>query len=263
MKKYIIAALVTLSLLSCAAKRPATPDITHITYRELLQYNQDWQASIRNLAGQARITLDSPQYSGNFSADILQNGSDSLLITVTGPLGIKLGKVFIASKRFVFYNQVMNQFLTGSKSDFEGHKFFQFPLDITQLRRVFIARDQFNILKKDLYEVRDNQYYLEATNGHSRYKIWFDPALLLVTKLEHYTKEGLDYRKEYSQFKESSGVYFPRAVNFVRPDERQGLSLYFTELQLNQPVNPNDFIIRISDSATQIDLSVQNKPEIQ
>ena len=199
MIKYSFLTVFTLMLFlfSCtASKKVVIPDLTEVTYRDLLQLNSDWQRSIKNLSGTARITLDTQQYSGNFGADVALSGNDSLLISVTGPLGIRVGKVFVSKNRFIFYNQVMNQFYTGKKEDFEGKNFLQFPIEISNLRSLLLAQDRFEILKKDQFTIRDQMYFLTAQNGSNQYKIWFDPALKLIRRIEYLRDEELLYYKE-------------------------------------------------------------------
>lgn len=245
-------------LVGCAAIKPTAKPNFDLSYRDLLERNVQWQKSINSLSGNTRITLDTPQYSGNFSAEVSLSGQDSLMITVNGPLGIDVGKVFIAENRFIFYNQVMNQFYTGMREDFANRNFLQFPLKISQLREVFVAQDKFDILKRDLFEIRDDQYYIEATNAHYSYKIWFDPVYFLIKRIEYLFDGQVEYYKEYDQFREINGTVFPMAINFVRPGEKQGVYLYFSDLELNVPIDEQDFQIKVSDSARQIDLSLQN-----
>ncbi len=233
-------------------------DLSHITYRELLAGNEAWYHSVKTLQGRARITLDSPQYSGNFNADILVSGPDSLLITITGPMGIRVGKVFITANRFVFYNQVMNQFITGTQQDFEDTNFLQFPLEIGQLRSVFAAQDAFEILKEEKFERTKDGFYVEALNGDLNYHLWFEPEYLHIKKIEYYDNRQLLFYKEYDRFEETDGIVFPRSINFVRPEDKQGLAVFFTELSINQPIAPERFLIKISDNAKQIDLSLEH-----
>ena len=256
--KLFLALTLIFLINSCALKPKAKADLKKITARELLARNEKWQKSFVTLKGSANITLDSPQYSGNFGADVLMNRNDSLLITITGPMGIKLGKVFVSPKRFVFYNQMMNQFMSGSLEDYEDTNFMQFPVEVSRLRNVFAAREDFNILELAAYQVKDGYYYLETGTDHLKYRIWFDPAVLLIKKVEYYDGKKLVFFKEYDQFEKFDGVYFPRVINFVRPDEKQGLSIYYNELIINKPSLPEDFDIKILDSAKQIELSFEN-----
>ncbi len=253
--------LILFSLLiitsSCMFQKTVRKDISHLTYRELLAGNEAWQHSVKTLEGRARITLDSPQYSGAFNADVLVNGPDSLLITITGPMGIRVGKVFITANRFVFYNQVMNQFITGTQQDFEDTNFLQFPLEIGQLRSVFAAQDAFEILKEEKFERTKDGFYVEVMNGDLNYHLWFEPEYLHIKKIEYYDNRQLLFFKEYDRFEETDGIIFPRSINFVRPEDKQGLSIFFTELHINQPIAADRFIIHISDNAKQIDLSLE------
>lgn len=244
-------------VVACAPKELIRKTTDTIGYRELLQYNEKWQASLQSLDGTANITLDTPEYSGKFNADVLLQGSDSLLLTVTGPLGLRVGKVFATGERFVFYNQIMNQFMVGVEQDFEDMNFMQFPLELSRLRNVFTAQDRFGILKKEIYEMRDGALYVETENGTLRYHIWFDPNHLHITKIEYYDGNQLLFYKEYERFETYNGVVFPRMIHFIRPMEKQGLSVYFSKLDINQPLSEERFKIQVSDKAKQIDLSLE------
>jgi hypothetical protein len=254
---YILSAIF---ILGCSSSpKYISPDLETTSYRDLLMLNSKWQESIQNINGNARITLDTPQYSGNFNADVIMSGKDSLLISVTGPLGIRVGKVFISRNRFIFYNQVMNQFYTGRKDNFKGRNFLQFPVEIGQLRDLLLAQDKFDVLKKEEFTIRDQMYYLSAVNGKLSYHIWFDPAIGLIKKIEYLNDGQMLFSKEYNQFEIFNKVYFPRVINFIKisdKNETQGISIYFNDLTINEPIDSEVFDIKVSDSAEQIDLSL-------
>lgn len=257
--RYIVFTLLLLLVVNCSLKKRTIRDINSTTYQELLRRNEQWHKAIITLQGQARITVDTPSFSGNFMADILLRGKDSLLIGVSGPFGIPLGKVFVAEKRFVFHNQLMNQFFTGSKEDFNGNNLLHFPLQITEIHSVFTAQDRFDILKREKFELRGDMYYIEAANSHFNYHIWFDPPLGVIKKIEYFDRDSLLFYKEYDRFEKVNGVHFPKVINFVRPAQKQGMSIYFNELVINEPLAADKFSISISDNAKQIDLSLENQ----
>ena len=258
MKKIIILAL-TAMLATCVPVRQAPRvDLTQYDYKFLLENHSRWQESIKTLQANVRITLDSPLYSGTFNAGVLRNAPDSLLVTVRGPFGMHLGKVFVNKKRFVFYNQVMNQFLTGEREDFRNRQFLQFPVSIDQLMQILTARDRFMVLRKRAFREENGDYFLEAENGHYRYRIWFDPAHFLIKRVEYFdlNEDTPAYYKTYENYTLIDGIYFPQLVNFVRPGKKEGLSLIFTDVKINQPVPARDFLIEIDEAATQIDLDL-------
>lgn len=257
---YFVFLILLLFSSNCAPRKTIVADLTKVSSRDLLQRNSEWQKSIHTLQGSARITLDTPQYSANFSADVAFSGNDSVLISVTGPLGMRVGKVFIARNRFIFYNQVMNQFYTGTRNDFRGRNFLQFPLEIDELRKILLAQNQFDVLIIEQFEIRDQMYYLTASNGKVKYHMWFDPQFELIKRIDYFHGQDLLYSKEYDQFILINDIPFPKVINFIRPDgeEKQGVSIYFRELAINEVIPAELFQIKVSDSAQQIDLSLEN-----
>lgn len=222
------------------------------TYRQLLELHERWQKSIKTFSGKGRITVDTPQFSGNFEASIYARGSDSLLVSVSGFMGTNVGKMFIGKNRFIFYNRYDNQFITGRNEDFEHTQFLQFPISVSMMRDVLLAQDHFTILKKEKFEKQPNGYYLEAQNGSYDYQIWFDKATLLIKKINYVKDETILFSKEYKKFGLYNGFYFPRVINFVRPDEKQGMSIIFKKIILNKPLTESVFKIKVSDNAKQI-----------
>lgn len=257
-KNFTILIFLVAVISGCQYLKPTIKaDVNTVSYQQLLAQHKSWQQAIKSLSGTYRMTLDSPQYSGSFNADIMAHGQDSMLATVTGPFGMHVGKVFISNKRFVYYNQIMNHFMKGNRADFAGRNFLQFPLEIDQLKDVFLARDPFDILKKETYRVDENRYFLEAENGLNRYKIWFNAANNLIEKIEYWSDDVLLFYKEYRNYRTINGVLFPFQINFVRPDSKQGLSIIILDLKLNTPVDRAGYKIEVADDAKQIDLSEQ------
>ncbi len=253
MRRAILLILIVAALTGCKTQQELLKKrYPNPTYRQLLELHEQWQQSIRFFKGHGRITLDTPQFSGNFEADILARGTDSLLISVSGFLGSQVGKVFVGKKRFIFYNQYQNQFLTGLNEDFETTNFMQFPLSVSELRQVFLARDRFNILKKVRFEKQDGVYYLEARNGHYDYRIWFDDSTLLIKRIEYWREGEMLFFKQYKNFVVKNGFYFPLVINFVRPQLSEGMSIIFNKVEINQPIPDEAFHIKVSDSARQL-----------
>ncbi len=228
------------------------------TYRQLLELHERWVNSIQTLSAKGRITIDSPQFSGNMEANIFARGQDSLMVAIKGLFGSSVGKVFIGKERFIFYNQYDNQFLTGPKSDFDSTNFLQFPLSLGELQQVVLARDRFNVLKKEKFQKQEDGYFLSAKNGRFNYHIYFDPHTLLIKRIEYLDGDQLIFFKEYRQFTKKNGIFFPRVINFVRPAEKQGVSIIFTDLEINKPIEDQVFKIEVSESARQLIIPSNN-----
>lgn len=252
-KRLVLLILSLILFQGCKTQRIFTKtEYQHPTYRQLLNLHEQWQQSIKTFSGKGRITVDTPRLSQNFEANIYAKGDDSLLISVSGFMGTEVGKVFVGKNRFIFFNQYDNQFVTGRREDFDKTQFMQFPISISGLREVFLAEDHFTILKNEKFQTLPDGYFLKAQNGSSNYNIWFDNETLLIKKIEYLKDDQILYFKEYKQYKEYNGLYFPRIINFVRPTEKQGISIIFKEIYLNQPLPDHIFKIKVGDNAKQV-----------
>ena len=103
--KFIICFLCIIIFFSCSSSRYVLDD-KKITFKEILDNILSEQAQLVSLEGSGRVTVDSPEFSGHFFADVIFLVSDSLRIAVSGPFGIQAGTLFIGKERFIFYNQI-------------------------------------------------------------------------------------------------------------------------------------------------------------
>ncbi len=254
MNKFLLFVVAGLFLLQgCKTQRLVVKnEYPNPTYRQLLEWHERWQKSIVSFSAEGLITVETPQFSGKFEADIYAKGKDSLLVAVSGFMGANVAKVFVGKERFIFYNQYDNQFITGRKEDFSGTQFLQFPVSVSMLRDLVLAQDHFTILKKEKFERRPGGYYLQAQNGHYDYQIWFDKKTMLISKI-NYVKDGETvFRKEYKKFAVYDGFYFPRVINFVRPSEKQGMSIIFKKIAINREIPSSVFKVKVGDNARQV-----------
>jgi len=238
-------------------------DSREVTFRQLLEHVENEQQHIQSLQAVSRITIDSKEFSGHFFAHILYRQSDSLLITVDGLFGFDVGNLFIGRDRFIFYNQLSNKFYNGSVQDFKAKRFMQFPVSISDLANIFLAKENFTIFKIIDYSIQQNSFYIDAQNGDLNYKIWIDNYTGHISKVNAYKFDQILYTREYGDFIKLDGIYFPRKITMVQPEESQAVAIYYTELKLNKEINRNKFEIKISDQAQQIDLSVYQENTTQ
>ena len=105
---FFFSVILTL-FLACSSPRYVL-DTAGISFDVILDNISREQHQIVSLEAFSRISVDSPEFSGNFFADIIFIEKDSLLISISGPFGIQAGTLFIGNERFIFFNQVANKF---------------------------------------------------------------------------------------------------------------------------------------------------------
>ena len=245
---------LTLAIPGCSGPKYML-DTSQITFKDLLGSIESEQKKVVSIVSSSRISVDSPEFSGNFFADILYQEPDSLLISATGPFGISAGTLFIGKERFIFYNQIANRFYNGSVADYLDRDFFQFPLKLSELLYVFAGKEHLTALKIDEYTIKDEQFFIEAQRANIFYSIWIDPVSGHISKITAQKDNQVLYIREYGDFIKINGLYFPRKISMVRPEENQAVSIYHTQISINEPLERARFQVRISDRAEQIDYS--------
>ena len=255
MRKISVVFLFSLLLILGCTKPRYMLDTQKVSFTRLLDNITTEQNKIHTLQATSRITVDSEEFSGNFFADITYLDSDSLLLSVSGPFGIHAGTLFIGKNRFLFLNQIANKFYSGSVNEFHDKKFFQFPLTLSELINIFAAKESFQAMRVERYDIENGDFFLDAKNGTVSYQIWIDDFSGRIKKISAANGSGVLYTREYDEFIKSKGIYFPQRISMTRPQARQAVSIYYTKLELNENVDRGKFIITISDRAEQIDFS--------
>jgi outer membrane lipoprotein-sorting protein len=245
---------LTLFLSACTSPKLAL-DTNKVSFNELLDYIQIEEDWLKTLRASCRISVDSEEFSGNFFANVYYIKEDSLLLSVSGPFGVQAGSLFIGKERFVFYNQMSNKFYNGSIKDFENKNLFQFPLKMRELINIFTAKENLPSMKIEDYKIDNGFYFISATNGTDNYNIWVDNSAGRIVKISLIRDNQIVLTREYGDFVVSGKSYFPRKIKMVRPADKQAVSVYYTNLSINETMDRENFIINIADNAEQMFLS--------
>ena len=243
--------LITIFFTACTSPKLAL-DTEKVSFNKLLDYIQTEEAQLHTLKASCRISVDSEEFSGNFFANVYYIKEDSLLLSVSGPFGVQAGTLFIGKERFIFYNQMSNRFYNGSVADFENKNIFQFPLKMRELINIFAAKENLPSMKIEEYSIDDGEYFILANNGPYQYKIWIDHSAGRITKISQHTGQKTEFIREYGDFTSSDNSYFPRKIKMVRPEDKQAVSVFYTNLTINEDIDRDNFIINISDNAEQM-----------
>lgn len=240
---------------SCTSPRYIL-DAEKTSFSELLSGFEEAQNKLKSFRGQSRISIDTPEYSGSFFADVLYNDNDSILIDVSGPFGIDVGKMFLGKNRFIFFNQFSNQFYSGDTENFKNRNFLQFPLKIHEISNFFVGKETIKNMKILNYKVDGDLFFINGKNGSMSYNIWMDDLTGRIKKIEYLEGDKLILIKEYDKFFKINNAYFPKHIKLTRPIEKQIVSVFYNQLVLNQEILPEEFQLKISDTARQIDLNL-------
>jgi len=248
--------LTLIILLSGCSSQKFVLDTSKTSFVDVLNNIEIQQNALTSFVASSRISVDTPEFSGNFFADILYLEPDSILISATGPFGVHAGKLFIGKSRFIFFNQIDNRFYNGSVADFKERNFFQFPLKLSEFMYIFAAKEVLSALKIDAYLIKDDSFFISGRRGEIQYDIWIDQYSGRINKVVAKQAEETIIIREYGDFMKIDGLYFPKKITMLRPAENQSVAIYYSRISLNEPLDKSRFNINISDRAEQIDISI-------
>jgi len=251
--------LLSLTIFIACSSPRYTLDTSKITFNDILDSIVREQDQIKSLEATSRISVDSPEFSGTFFAEVIYLEQDSLLISVSGPFGIQAGTLFIGKERFIFYNQIANKFYNGSVYEFKDKKFFQFPLSLSELMKILVAKETLTSMKIHDFTIKDKMFYILAEKGDSEYQMWIDYKTGRIKKITSLVGGQIHFIREYDDFIKVMGINFPRKIIMTRPKEKQAVSLYYTNIVLNKDIDKEKFVINVSDRAEQMDFFLNNE----
>lgn len=216
---------------------------------EILAHLENPSDTLHAFRARASLVIDSPERSGQFSAEIRSRRGDSLYVAISPGFGIEAARALITPDSFFFYDRLKNRLLAGSlesASDLLPEPFTSDALFENLLGLLAPATTGNLELTHD-----DSFYYLKERDGSTTYVI--DPAFWRVTRYEERDASGTLLELRYfSEFSEFDGVILPRRLEFDRPQDERSAVIYYRGLDLNLRPGDLDFDLRVRDSTERV-----------
>jgi outer membrane lipoprotein-sorting protein len=219
------------------------------SYGEVQEVMRSHHAHIHSIAGEGRISIETPDISQNGSFTLTLQKPDSVLIRLQGPFGIKVGTALVTRTDFLFYNSLENKVITGLSSTENLDRILHVRLSFDELLNMFAGG---TFLESDLREpdetrIEGDQYIYTYTTTDTRRKYWIDRATLFIRKIQFLDQNGVPVLEQtFSNFEDIDGIAMPATIRFVQPNSHQRLTLIYSEilvntnnLQLTFPIPPN------------------------
>lgn len=121
-------------------------------------------------------------------------------------------------------------------------------LEILHLEPIAPASDSHLVFLEEYSEGRDNFYLLFEVDRESsgvsqlRRKVWIDRFDLTVVRQQLYSAGGvLESDARFGDYAPWDGVTYPRRIDFFRPREDYGLTIFFDEIKFNLTLDDAKF----------------------
>jgi len=194
---------------------------------------------IRSVKGDGVVTIEGPEQLGSSSFEMTLNKPDSLLVSLSGPFGIRIGVLSFSRDRFVFYNYQENYAFVGASDGSTLHEMFNLRMKFDEVLRAFTG--EFFSSGGDSLE--------SFTAGGGVYILLYRSGD--VTR--EYRVDGQEYFVRSYRVLDSSGrptmtaiasepdvaesMVMPRLLRVIFPDERRSITVAYSDMEINVPVS--------------------------
>ena len=254
MKFLGFAALLMLNACSQWRGQHIKPTETRIeVVRQILQKNWD---QLHTLRGIGRIIVDSPRQSFSGSAKVNVKIPDSTFIKIEAILGLDVGAIFADPKSFLIYSPMENIAYQGASTDTLNLKMFLgFDLTFRQLMHTISGVALLPALGNQVMQADGEQLIITGDDGEIYYTYYIDVEYGLISKIIVRDEMGqIQLVEEYKRFTKVGSTRVPKMIRYVRPIEKESLTIFYDQLDVNKSLSAKDFYVKLPDDVFKIRL---------
>jgi len=210
--------------------RPVSSDEVHETVRAN-------QFRMHTAKGEGTISVETSSMAQSGSFVLALRRPDSLLVTLRGPFGIRIGSALLTRKEFMFYSSLENRLFIGTTSAANLARVLRVSLGFDDLLDLFtggVFQDT-DLGRPDETGVEDEEYTFLYKNGAETHKYYIDPQNLLITKIQDLDEEGtISFEQRFVDFQTIDSAVVPFNIRITQPKERRMVSVVYSDLELNK-----------------------------
>jgi outer membrane lipoprotein-sorting protein len=245
--------LFFLSFIGCRTTSTLNLGNRSITSAEVQEISRTHHARIQSIQGKGRISVETPEIAQSGAFILTLRKPDSVLITLQGPFGIKVGSALVTRTGFSFYNSLENKLITGSASIENLNRILHVQLSFDDLLNIFTGGGFLDddLRSPDETRIEDDQYVFIYTSHNSSRRYWIEPTSLYIQRIQFFDQSGkLTLEQAFNDFENVDGIGMPHAIRITQPKTQQMLTLKYSVIMVN--VEQLQFTFTIPQNAERI-----------
>lgn len=249
--------VLILSLFSCApfVNRPLlSPQEKRLSViREAIDKNH---ALVHSISGHGQVVIESPSQSFSGTAIVRVKNPDSVWVKIEAMLGVDIGIISADRKRFTLFSPMENLAYVGANEDtLRLEMFLGFDMAFDQLVQAMSGLAPIVPLDRATVSEKDEQILIVGNSGSLFYQYTIEPKYGLVSQLIVKNQNGKIIRiEEYKRFMRFGKAVVPRMMRFIRPEEKESVTMFYDELQVNKSLSAKDFYVKMPQGVLKVRL---------
>jgi outer membrane lipoprotein-sorting protein len=231
-------AVAALAAAGCAAPERATRELT-LGPAQVVDRVEGRGEMIRSVKGDGVVTIESPEQSGSTSFELNLRKPDSLMVSLSGPFGIRFGVLSFSRDRFVFYNYQDNYAFVGKSDGSTLHEMFNLRMKFDEVLRAFTG--EFFTSRGDSLEsfrAGDGGYIFVYRSGDLKREYRVDGQEYFVTSYRVLDAAGRPTLTAIASEPDETGpMVIPRLLRVIFPGERRSITVAYSGMEINVPVS--------------------------
>ncbi|MBN1481692.1 DUF4292 domain-containing protein [candidate division KSB1 bacterium] len=219
--------------------------------RDILTKNYQ---KFQTLQGRGKLVVQSPwqSFSGNAIVNIKK--PDSIYVRVEALLGLDVGLVFADRAHFLIYSPTENCAYIGDNSDTLRLKsFLGFDLTLQEMMQSMSGLAVLKEMTAAKLKWKEDELHIIGIADSIFYDYTIDEQFGLISNIVMKDFQGRILRiEEYKRFAIISDVRIPQMVRFLRPNEKESLTVFYDHLVINKSVPAKSFHVKMPDDALKI-----------
>ncbi|MBE0643839.1 MAG: DUF4292 domain-containing protein [Bacteroidetes bacterium] len=247
---------VLLPLLAGCAGTPAIDTTKPVDPLEVMRLVEQRNQKVIALRGYGKISVESTEFSGGGSIQVIVLKPDSLQLEITGPFGVTVARGLVTDQSFQFYDGMNNTVSEGATTAQNLRRVLRFPIAFADILEILTGTLGFGAVPGDVAPkgmLSDGAYVLTWESEGQTLEYTVDLGTLAVRRFARRNEEG-ELLEEilFRDFREKSGIALPQIVSITRPMDEESLSIAFDRMTVNDL--PVTFSFSYPKSARRISL---------
>jgi len=237
-KKFILIIFCVLIFNGCSSTDAVYDSVKILPAERLIKKLESNRRKIKYFEGTGVINVNTPDFKGKSSFEVIINKPDSAKISFYGPFGIDIAHVLIVKNKFLFYDVMQDKVYSGSNDKDFLYRLFKIDLTLEELMNALLG----SIDLSDRLNKEPNEYYTDKIyklvyidNLHALKDIYYIEQKELV--LSGYTLQKLNgesvFEAKYSDFNNFNGIPIAFMTNISNGLKKQSIELSYRKISVN------------------------------